>query len=196
MAKTREKVSGRFDSMTKNRYAVLNILVLTVMLGFMVGCACVPGPSGGQAFAQKAGPPPPPPPPPMIEDPPIHPPDPQRLIDVWPDLCQRIHFDYDKSEIKPEWVDCLNRIAARLIENPQYTLIIEGHTDERGSDEYNMALGERRAQATANYLVQRGLSPNRIVTTSKGEHEPLATCSNESCWWQNRRAEFFVSEER
>lgn len=178
--------------MTKNRSAVLNILVLTLVLGFMVGCACKPGPQGGQAYAQKAGPVVQPP---TSVDPPPQLPDPRRLIDVWPDLCQRIHFDFDKSEIKSEWVDCLNRIAARLIENPQYTLIIEGHTDERGSDEYNMALGERRAQSTANYLVQRGLSANRIVTTSKGEHEPLATCSNESCWWQNRRAEFFVSEE-
>ncbi len=106
-------------------------------------------------------------------------------------MCDMIHFDYDKSNIKDEWRECLNNVAAFFISNPNLTLIIEGHCDERGTKEYNLALGESRAGSTMSYLVNRGLDTDRIVTRSWGEDKPIALCHNESCWSQNRRAEFF-----
>ena len=109
-------------------------------------------------------------------------------------LCPMIHFDYDKSNIKPEWTQCLDNVAAFFQQNTQYTLIIDGHCDERGTNEYNMALGERRSESPANYLVQRGLAPNRIIVRSSGEESPLAPCHDESCWSVNRRAEFYATE--
>lgn len=112
------------------------------------------------------------------------------------DLCPRIHFDYDKSEIKDEWEDCLNKIAAFCQEyfqqNTKSVLIIEGHCDERGSNEYNLALGERRSNSTKEYLLNKGMNGEKIYTRSWGEERPIATCHDESCWWQNRRAEFYV----
>ncbi len=110
-------------------------------------------------------------------------------------LCQRIHFDYDKAEIKPEWVDCLNNVAAFFADKPQYILIIEGHCDKRGTNEYNIILGENRAKITAEFLIERGMSGQRIVTRSWGEERPLAQGDSEEAWAQNRRAEFFYVEQ-
>lgn len=187
--------------MATRRSIAVQAVVMVLLLGMMVGCGTRRGPVGGQAYAQKTGAPPASSlatggfTQPTIDD------DPLRgrpagvsspISEVFPELCQRIHFDFDRSEIKPEFRECLDRIVTVLRQHTQYTLVIEGHTDERGSDEYNMGLGERRAQSTSNYLVQRGLGANRILIRSKGEHEPLATCSEERCWRLNRRAEFFV----
>lgn len=179
--------------MTVTRNSFLAVLLMAVIVAMTTGCACKAPGKGAHAFAQKGD-----------TTMPVEPEDdfgerPTGVMPItdWPGaaaagVCQRIHFDYDKSNIKPEWVDCLNKIAAFMTQNPELVLIIEGHCDERGSNEYNMALGERRANSTAEYLVQRGLNANRIQTRSMGEEEPLAGCSNESCWWQNRRGEFFV----
>lgn len=182
--------------MTRNQQSVLrffSVFMLVILAGFATGCACKSGMTGGHAFAQKAGP--------AIDEGPEDPfgARPTGEIPITEsetfkkyNVCQRIHFDYDKSEIKPEWTECLDNIAQALIQEPDYLLIVEGHCDERGSDEYNMALGERRASSTLQYLVQRGVSENRIQTRSMGESMPLADCSDESCWWQNRRGEFYV----
>ncbi len=107
-------------------------------------------------------------------------------------LCQRIHFDYDQFEIKSEWEECLNNIASFLARNTKYMLVIEGHCDERGSNEYNLALGEKRANAVADYLIQKGMDAGKIVTRSWGEERPLALGHDEKSWSLNRRAEFFV----
>jgi len=107
-------------------------------------------------------------------------------------MCDTIHFDYDKANIKAEYVECLNSIAAYMIANTQYTLIAEGHADERGTDEYNLALGESRAESAMQHLLDRGLDADRVVIRSWGEEKPVAMCHNESCWWQNRRVEFYA----
>jgi len=105
---------------------------------------------------------------------------------------QRIHFDYDKSDIKPEYVDDLKKNAEFMKKNPQYKYLIEGHCDERGSNEYNIALGERRANATKKYLIGLGVDADRMITKSWGEEKPLDLGKTESAYALNRRAEFFA----
>ena len=103
-----------------------------------------------------------------------------------------IHFDYDKSDIKSEFVRGLESNARWMREHADYQMLIEGHCDERGTNEYNMALGERRAMAARNFLVQQGVDPNRIHIKSWGEEKPVAFGHDETSWSQNRRAEFRV----
>ncbi len=103
-----------------------------------------------------------------------------------------IHFDYDKSDIKGEDRTTLDAIADWLLRNRQSALIIEGHCDERGSSEYNLALGDRRAKAALGYLTAQGVSADRITTISYGEERPVAQGHDEDSWWQNRRAHFLV----
>jgi peptidoglycan-associated lipoprotein len=107
-------------------------------------------------------------------------------------LRERVHFDYDLAVIRPEAEAVLDRKLAVLRQYPQIRLQIEGHCDERGSVEYNQALGNRRATAVRNYLVSRGIAESRLETTSFGEERPLVPQSNEGAWSQNRRAEFVV----
>lgn len=102
----------------------------------------------------------------------------------------RIHFDFDRSDIKSEYKKTLEDNAAWLKKNADTKITVEGHCDERGTEEYNMALGHRRASAAKNYLESMGVSGGRMRTSSYGEERPLETCHNESCWWKNRRAEF------
>jgi peptidoglycan-associated lipoprotein len=103
---------------------------------------------------------------------------------------QRIHFDFDRSNIKPEYQPVLRDNASWMQSHKGSKLTIEGHCDERGSIEYNIALGDRRANSAKRYLRNLGVSSNRMSTISYGEERPLCTQHNESCWWQNRRAEF------
>jgi len=103
-----------------------------------------------------------------------------------------IHFDFDKSDIRPGDAAILDANARWLNGNPKHLALIEGHCDERGTNEYNMALGERRARATVNYLVSRGVQASRLSTISYGEERPLCTDHDEACWSQNRRAQFLV----
>ncbi len=101
-----------------------------------------------------------------------------------------IYFDFDKSEIKPEAQIALKNKAAWLENNPDYSVRIEGHCDERGTNEYNLALGERRANAAANFLTSLGISGDRIRTISYGEERPADPRHNETAWARNRRDEF------
>ena len=103
---------------------------------------------------------------------------------------ERIHFDFDRSDIKSEYKKTLEGNAAWLKKNADTKISVEGHCDERGTEEYNMALGHRRANAAKSYLVSLGIDGSRLKTTSLGEERPLENCHNESCWWKNRRAEF------
>ena len=99
----------------------------------------------------------------------------------------RVFFDYDKSVIKPEGRTTLQRQADWLKKYGNFTVTIEGHCDERGTREYNLALGERRATATRNALVALGIPANRIKTISYGKERPAVLGSNEAAWAQNRR---------
>lgn len=103
-----------------------------------------------------------------------------------------INFDYDKYTLKPEAREILRQHAQWLLKQTDYTLIIEGHCDERGSHEYNLALGERRALEAMKYLVALGVAENNIQTISYGKELPLDPRSNEEAWAKNRRAHFIV----
>ncbi len=101
-----------------------------------------------------------------------------------------IYFDFDKSDIKPEGRPVLEKIAAYLLKNPAPDLLIEGHCDERGTEEYNLALGERRALSARRYLIGLGVASGRLQTISYGEERPVDSDHNETAWAKNRRAEF------
>ena len=103
---------------------------------------------------------------------------------------KRVHFDFDKSAIKPEYFSVIQAHAKFMAEHPELKVTIAGYCDERGSDEYNLALGERRANAAYNALVAEGVSPSRIQIVSYGEAYPLDPAHNETAWAKNRRATF------
>lgn len=103
---------------------------------------------------------------------------------------KRIHFDFDKSYIRTDMIPIMDGNASYLKKNTATKVTVEGHCDERGTNEYNMALGARRAEAAKNYLVGKGVSPSRLNTVSFGEEKPMASGHNESAWYMNRRAEF------
>jgi peptidoglycan-associated lipoprotein len=103
-----------------------------------------------------------------------------------------INFDFDKYDIRPGDARVLDSNATWLKGNPNHLLLIEGHCDERGTNEYNLALGERRAKSAMNYLVSQGVQANRITIISYGEERPICTEHTEECWAKNRRAHFLV----
>jgi peptidoglycan-associated lipoprotein len=107
---------------------------------------------------------------------------------------EKIYFDYDKADLKPESQTTLENKAKFLNANPSYSLRIEGNCDERGTNEYNLALGERRADAAKNFLSSLGISANRITTISYGEEKPVDPAHNEAAWAKNRRDEFKLSK--
>ena len=100
----------------------------------------------------------------------------------------RIFFDTDSSSIRADAQQTLARQAQWLNQYRQYNIVVEGHADERGTREYNLALGARRAAATRDYLIARGVAGNRMKTISYGKERPVAVCDDISCWSQNRRA--------
>ncbi|EAU40869.1 outer membrane lipoprotein [Fulvimarina pelagi HTCC2506] len=100
----------------------------------------------------------------------------------------RIFFETDSSAITADAQQTLQRQAQWLNQYPQYQITVEGHSDERGTREYNLALGARRAAATRDYLAQLGVNAGRMRTISYGKERPVAVCDNISCWSQNRRA--------
>jgi len=100
----------------------------------------------------------------------------------------RVFFGYDRYDISPDAQATLRRQAQWLQEYPSVTVRIEGHADERGTREYNLALGERRANAVRNYLVANGVQPGRITVISYGKERPAVVGNNETAWAQNRRA--------
>ena len=110
------------------------------------------------------------------------------------DALKNIYFDFDKYNIRPGDAKILDASAQWLNSNAGYLLLIEGHTDERGTNDYNLALGDRRAKATMNYLVAQGVKSDRITIVSYGEERPVCTEHNEACWARNRRAAFLIKE--
>jgi peptidoglycan-associated lipoprotein len=100
----------------------------------------------------------------------------------------RVFFDTDSSDLSQQAQATLDKQAEWLNHYSQYSFTIEGHADERGTREYNLALGARRAQTVRDYLVSRGIAAQRMRTISYGKERPVATCDDISCWSQNRRA--------
>lgn len=200
-------------SWKKTAVTVTTVAVLVIPLA--VGCAkrpavtqaAAPPPTGA---AVTAPPPPvtPPPPPPVVPPPPVTPPPPpvaaappapapppprpapaefkaiSELADVF--------FDFDRYEIRKDAARTLDASAAWLKAHPDAPVLIEGHCDERGTNAYNLVLGERRAQAARDYLTSRGVAAGRITIISYGEERPVCTERNEACWARNRRAHFLT----
>ena len=105
----------------------------------------------------------------------------------------RVFFGFDEYTLTGEAQATLDRVAAWMQSNPSVTVMVEGHADERGTREYNLALGERRANAAMNYVAALGVDPGRMRTVSYGEERPAVIGSNEQAWAQNRRAVFVVN---
>lgn len=105
-----------------------------------------------------------------------------------------VHFEYDRYEVRAADKAVLEANARWLRSNAQALLLIEGHADERGTNEYNLALGERRAKATRDYLIREGIDPTRITMTTYGEERPVCRESADTCWARNRRAHFLIKE--
>jgi peptidoglycan-associated lipoprotein len=136
-----------------------------------------PGGSTNATATVSVAAPPPPPPPPARE----------------PDFNQEVrdaYFDYDKADIRPDARVALSTTADFLKKYPSIKVTIEGHCDERGSTEYNLGLGDRRANAVKQYLVSLGVSADRLSTVSFGKEKPFCMEHNEACWQQNRRGHF------
>ncbi|MDY6905197.1 MAG: peptidoglycan-associated lipoprotein Pal [Thermodesulfobacteriota bacterium] len=105
---------------------------------------------------------------------------------------ENIHFEFDRSSLTSKAQEILRRKATFLMNNPDVSVLIEGHCDERGTDEYNLALGDRRAKSAMDFLVDLGVEPSRLSTISYGEEQPLDPRSNEIAWARNRRAHFEI----
>ena len=151
------------------------------------------------ACASHKPPPPQPPPPPPAEQPPPQAegaPPPERPAGPVPgserdfvvNVGDRVFFESDSTELTAQSVATLDKQAQWLQSYGQYSFTIEGHADERGTREYNIALGAKRAQTVRDYLASRGVSAQRMRTISYGKERPVAVCNDISCWSQNRRA--------
>jgi peptidoglycan-associated lipoprotein len=106
-----------------------------------------------------------------------------------------VFFDYDKYAVRESEQANAAAAAKFLQEHPGTSIVIEGHCDERGSEEYNLALGDNRAGSTRDYLLSQGISKDRVKTTSYGKEKPFCTDDNDNCWQQNRRAHFVLQQE-
>ncbi len=107
---------------------------------------------------------------------------------------ETVYFDFDQSTLRQDARDALSRNAALLLKRAATRITIEGHCDDRGTDEYNQALGERRAKSVAAYLTNLGVKTGQLVTISFGEEKPAVQGENEAAWSKNRRAEFVISQ--
>ena len=126
-----------------------------------------------------------PPPPPKAPEPTIE--------ELFLREVQDSYFDYNKADIRPDAREALGKTADFLRRYPQVKVAIEGHCDERGSTEYNLVLGDRRAQATRQYLISLGISADRMNTISYGKEKPFCGEHGEECWQQNRRGHFIMA---
>jgi peptidoglycan-associated lipoprotein len=160
-----------------------------------------PPPAGAGAQPGLAAPSKPPAPPEPVKEPVVAAPAPiveDRLSAASLDEINKnsplkpVFFEYDQSDISGEAQKALDANADVLKRNSSWIVTIEGHCDERGTAEYNLALGERRAGAVKDYLVSLGIAADRITAVSKGKEQPVCTEENESCWAQNRRGHFII----
>ncbi len=187
--------------MSHRRWQLLPIVPVLVLALFLVGCpkrpattsAAAPapgapapatpgtGPSAGGGAPGAGG---------AAVMTPATPPAPKEFVAL--DALKDIHFDFDKYDIRPEDAKILDENAKWMKANANYLVLIEGHCDERGTNEYNLALGERRARATMNYLIAQGIPASRFTLISYGEERPLCKEHSEECWAKNRHAHFVV----
>jgi peptidoglycan-associated lipoprotein len=193
-------VKGGFDIMSQRRGTLHLLLPLLALMLLVTGCPKRPATTAASAPAPTASTVAPAPTPPSMQPAPAAPstpsspsmaapatPAPATAAPATPPRpsefaenanLRDVYFDFDKYDIRPD--DANNLV------------LIEGHCDERGTNEYNLALGERRAKATMNYLVSQGIQANRITIISYGKERPVCSEKNEACWQKNRRAHFLV----
>jgi len=185
-------------------------ILATMIIGLLFVAACAkrpvatvreaapaPAPAPPPAPAPAPAPVAPAPPPPVAAAPTPPPPAPRPAPPkeyMANDALKPIHFAFDKADIRPADAKILDASAKWLASNTNQIMLIEGHCDERGTDAYNLALGDRRAKAAMNYLVAQGVASDRITIVSFGEERPLCKDKNEACWSQNRRGMFLVKE--
>jgi peptidoglycan-associated lipoprotein len=179
----------RRRKMQKKMWLMIALLLVIPGLLFMVGCqkkavtqakapAAAPAPAPAPAPAKA----------PAKAPTPAAPADTSGMI-----MAEDIYFGFDKSFLTPAAQDNLMRKAAWLRANPAVTVTIEGHCDERGTNEYNLALGDRRADSAKAFLVDLGIAASRLTTISYGEERPVCMQQNEECWSKNRRDHFVVN---
>ncbi|MEM7828515.1 MAG: peptidoglycan-associated lipoprotein Pal [Candidatus Aenigmatarchaeota archaeon] len=181
--------------MRKDAFKFLGIIVLIAFI--IAGCAreqvvkkeeVTPPPA---AKPEVAPPPAPEKPAPQVEAKPVE----EKVAKVEeakPVKLEPIYFDFDKYNIRDDMRKIIDANAQILKQNPNLKIRIEGNCDERGTNEYNMTLGEKRARSAKDYLVTMGVSADRIEIISYGEEKPVCTEHNEECWWKNRRADFVI----
>jgi len=176
----------RRRKMQKKTWLTIVLLLVIPGLLFTVGCqkktvtqAKAPAPAPEKAPAPQQ---------PAPAPAPAAPPDTSGMI-----MQEDIYFDFDKSTLTPVSQDNLMRKAAWLRENADVTVTSEGHCDERGTNEYNLALGDRRADSAKAFLVDLGIAASRLTTISYGEERPQCTQQNEECWSKNRRGHFVIN---
>jgi len=176
--------------MIKGKRTIILTLGLAIAISGLTGCAGKKKPPQEQQTVERK-PEPRPAPPPKIQEPPRTP----EVRETVPANLRfdTIYFDFDKSDIRSDQRSTLNRNAELLSKYKTVRIQIEGHCDERGTNEYNLALGQRRADSAKQYLVEYGISSSRISTVSYGEERPVATGHNESAWAKNRRCEFVIT---
>jgi len=144
------------------------------------------GPGGNATASARitvTAPPPPPPPAPTMT-----------LQQMFANEVQDAYFDLDKADIRPDARVALAKTADFLKAHPEAKVVIEGHCDERGSTEYNLALGDRRATSVKNFLVSLGVPADQMTTVSYGKERPFCTDHDETCWQQNRRGHFVLAQ--
>ena len=168
----------------KHRYVVLAMVLAFTLVG-CEGCKAngtttppPPGPTGVTGT--------------KVEPEPVRPTPsgPAKLVEI--DELQPVYFDYDKYDLRPDAVAVLKKNLVWLKANPNETVTIEGHCDERGSEQYNQVLGEKRANSVRGWLVENGIDADKLVTTSLGESQPADPRHNEAAWAKNRRGIFKV----
>jgi peptidoglycan-associated lipoprotein len=162
---------------------LIGLTALVFVAGVLAGCSKKSEPE--VEVVEDETPPPPPPPPPRPE------PKPEPVdVGAWKHQVRDVYFDYDKYDLRSDARALLQENARLLKENPDFRLVLEGHCDERGTEQYNLALGQRRADAVKDYLADLGITGTKLETISYGEERPFATGGNESAWSQNRRVHF------
>jgi len=196
--------------MNRHMHRGLTVVVLVLLAGALAGCPKRPATTAVAAPAPGAPAPaaPAPAPAPRAAEPVVptpsvtpapapapapraaEPPAPKEFVVM--DALKDIHFDFDKYDIRPGDAKILDGNVQWMKDNPKYLVLIEGHADERGTNEYNLALGEWRAKATLSYLVSQGVQASRFTLISYGEERPQCAEKTEACWARNRRAHFLV----
>ena len=187
----------------RDRNALVSLLLILALVAVVGGCKKSPPdteptpPPDTQAREERATPPPKPPSREVEDDAwtkPIKEPRPSAQDLNAENKLQTVYFAFDSSDLTPSTQSTLKQNAQVLKAYPEYDLVIQGHCDERGTIEYNLALGERRASSVRDYLASLGIRRNRIRVVSYGEERPVAMEHNESAWSRNRRAEFLLEE--